>query len=176
MTDNFKNLVIETEKDESGKVTKVIMPVTGTEINIVYDANGGIADIQNAEGNTFDMSTAVGAVSVDYSLYTETEDDPLDDGFATDKVISVADKILSMNGKIINLEFTEDGRLWKESNEKFTAHYFLKETVNYGPLCTNRLAIVYGNMLAAVREIKLADGTIAHEEVLFGNVLTRTAV
>ena len=175
MTDIFKNLTINTVV-EDGKVTSITMPVTGQVINIVYGEDGGILDVRGADGNTLDMSTAVGAVGIDYSIYTldeDTLDDPLGDSAPT--ILSVADKIVDINGKLVDLEFDEKGRLVKEVNSKFTSYYFLKEMVNYGPKCTNRLAYLYGSMLAMVREVKLEDGTLAYDEVLFGNVLTRTA-
>lgn len=177
MTDTFKNLVIDTVVKD-GKVISVTMPITGKVINFEYNKDGGVSNVTGDDGEPLDMSTAIGAVAIDFSAYSDSDeaDDPLGMGMGGTGVVSIADKIIDMNGKLITLEFTEDGRLEKEVNSKFTSHYFLKETVNYGPLCTNRLAYIYGNMCVMVREVKLEDGSIAQEEVMFGTILTRTVV
>lgn len=176
MTDRFKNLTIDTVVNEDGQVTSITLPVSGKVLNLIYDDEGGISDVQGEDGNTLDMSDVIGAVGVPAAIYSADLDN-VDDPMVTEdssETTPIADKIIDMNGKLVVLEYDEKGRLTKEVNSKFTSYYFLKETRNYGPLCANRLAYLYGTMTAMVREAKTTDGTIVYEEALFGNVLSRT--
>lgn len=176
MTDRFKNLTIDTVVNEDGQITSITLPLSGKVLNLIYDEEGGISDVQGEDGNTLDMSDVIGAVGIPASKYTADFDNVDDPMLAEDssETTPIADKIIDMNGKLVVLEYDKEGRLTKEVNSKFTSYYFLKETKNYGPLCANRLAYLYGTMTAMVREAKTADGTIVYEEALFGNILTRT--
>ena len=169
MTDNFKNLVIDITKDESGRPVKIVLPISGNTLEIEYNANGGVSNVTGV-----DMTAVIGAVGVDASVYAD-EDEPIVDGVAS-PVIQMGAKVVSQSGSIITLDFDEKGRLREESNEKFTSHYFLKEASNYGPKCTQRLATVYGNSAVIIRELKNTEtGEISYEESVFANVLAVSA-
>ena len=166
MTDAFKNLVIEVKKDASGRPVSVVLPVSGKTLGIEYGAAGGVSNVTGV-----DMSAAIGAVAVDSSVYTTDENAALLD---EDKVapIQMGAKVIGQDGKVITFDFDEAGRLRSESNEKFTSHYFLKEAVNFGPMCTQRLSTVYGNSAVIVRELKdPKTGAISYEESVFANVI-----
>lgn len=166
MTDAFKNLVIEVTKDASGRPVSVVLPISGKTLGIEYGKNGGVANVTGV-----DMTAAIGAVTVDSSVYAVGEDAAVLDGEQV-APIQMGAKVIGQNGKVITFEFDEAGRLRSESNEKFTSHYFLKEVANFGPMCTQRLSTVYGNSAVIIRELKDAKtGAITYEESVFANVI-----
>lgn len=168
MTDNFKNLVIDVTKDESGRPVKIVLPISGNTLEIEYAADGGVSNVTGV-----DMTAVIGAVGVDSSVYAD-DDEPVDGESST--TIQMGAKVVSQNGSIITLDFDEKGRLREESNEKFNSHYFLKEASNYGPKCTQRLSTVYGNSTVIIRELKNTEtGEISYEESVFANVLATSA-
>lgn len=167
MTDAFKNLVIEVKKDAAGKPVSIVLPISGKTLGIEYNEKGGVSNVTGV-----DMSSAIGAVAVDSSIYTVGEDGALLDGEKA-APIQMGAKVIGQNGKVITFDFDEVGRLRSETNEKFTSHYFLKEPVNFGPMCTQRLSTVYGNSAVIVRELKdPVTGVISYEESVFANVIT----
>lgn len=168
MTDSFKNLVIEYTKDENGRPISIVLPISGNTLGIEYNENGGVSNVTGV-----DMTAVTGVVTVDSSVYTD-EDEPenLLDGEHV-APLQCGAKVIGMDGGLITLDFDENGRLLSESNDKFTAHYFLKEITNYGPKCTGRLSAVYGNAVVIIRELKnTTTGEISYEESVFANVLT----
>ncbi len=178
MTDLFKNITIESSVDKEGRVSRIVLPFSKKIINFIYDENNDVESLVDDNGDPVDMSEASPAVVINTALYTPTTGDELDDPMmqpADIDFVNVADKVLGLDNKIITLEYNEDGRLVKESNTKFSSYYFLKEIQNYGEMVQNRLTAVYENMVVLVREIKLEDGTLAYDEILFGNTVMRIA-
>lgn len=178
MTDLFKNITIESSVDKDGRVSRIVLPISKKAINLVYDEYGDVLDIQDDNGDPIDMSETESAITTNLALYTDEVtgvDDPMM-GMGAESIdfVNVADKVLGLDNKMITLEYNEEGRLVKESNTKFSSYYFLKEVKNYGRMVTDRLANIYGNMVAMVREVKLEDGTYAYDEILFGNTFVRT--
>ena len=175
MTEAFKNLQIAVTKDDSGLVTKVVLPICDKEVNFVYDDEGGLEDLLDENGEVFDMEP-IGTTDLGSFVYEAMYGAAsIKDVSASGDIIQAA-KVLVDDGDIYVLEFNEQGILKKETNPKYESIYLLNTPEGAAQKITERIENIFNHAVVIVREYVSEAGETVNDVALLGNVVEETTV